>query len=273
MPGPYFAYYQGVAERMVPFLQGRHVAVEQRFRNSLAPTYRRHVQARGRRQWIEISRPDDIVNWARQYAVAFHAHVRPEGPGCWFVLDIDARDLPLAMAQIAALHTLDVLAEHDLSALVKFSGSNGFHLMWNFPSLRGLGGRTIWDFERSIVRSLARCVAERLATDDRAEPVRQAVGDGPLIATSSQDHANRAALLFDEYILKPNVNVRVPYSIHAGSGLVAAPLTRDELSQFDLVLADPDHILMTERSFQLPQHDIAALRPLLARTPQLLPPS
>lgn len=264
MPGPYYDYYRGVAAEMVPFLTGRHVAVEQRFRGAKSATYRRHVQIHGRQQWIEISSPDDIVDWARQYAVAFHAHLKPEGPGCWFVLDIDARELPLVMAQIAALHTLDILAEHELSALVKFSGSNGFHLMWNIPSLRGLGNRTIWDLERAMVRALAQRVAPRLAADDRAEPLRKAVGDAPLIATSSQDHANRAAMLFDEYILKSNVNVRVPYSIHAGSGLVAAPISRDHLAEFDLAMAQPEYVLANIHSVHMPQHDLVALRPLLA---------
>src|SRR5687768_10671561 len=107
MPAPYLAYYTAVADRLVPFLHGRKVAVEQRFAGSPHPVYRRHEGTGAARDWIAIRGAEDIVRWARQYAVAFHAHLKPDGPGCWFVLDIDSRHLDLAMAQLAARHALD----------------------------------------------------------------------------------------------------------------------------------------------------------------------
>ena len=244
MANPFLEYYGAVAERVVPFLRGRKVAVEQRFPGASGPVYRRHEGTGAARGWIRIETSEDVVRWARQYAVAFHAHLKPEGPGCWFVLDIDSRELPLAMARLAALHALDVLAEQGLAALVKFSGSDGFHLMWNMPDLRGLGGRSVWDVERAVVAAVAAQVERRLAVDPAAEPVRAAAGaDGRLIATSSQDAAHKTGLLFDEHILKPNVNARAPWSIHAGSGLVAVPLDRAGLAGFEEGMAAPEAVI------------------------------
>ena len=211
MPAPYVEYYEAIADRIAPFLRGRKVAVEQRFPRSPHPVYRRHEETAGRRDWIRIRDGDDIARWARQYAVAFHGHLKPEGAGCWFLLDIDSRELDLEMARVAALHALDVLDEQDLQALVKFSGSDGFHLMWEMPSLRGLGRQTVWDLERAVVAAVAAEVERRLASDPAAAAVREAVGAaGQLLGTSSQDAENKRALLFDEHILKPNVNARVP---------------------------------------------------------------
>lgn len=264
MPGPDVAYYAAVAERMVPFLRGRKVAVEQRFPGTDHPVYRRHEGGGDTRRWIAIRDAADVERWARQYAVAFHAHLQPNGPGCWFVLDIDGRGLPLAMAQLATLFALDALDAAGLRALVTFSGSDGFHVMWNIPSLRQLGGQSIWDLEQAMVQALADLVGPRLATDPRAAPVRAAVGPGqPLIATGSQDEANKRALLFDKFILKPNVNVRVPYSLHARSGLVALPLDRTDLAAFDDRMAAPAAVMAQPGAAAMPDNDLAAVRQAL----------
>ncbi len=217
MAPPYVGYYEAVAERMLPFLRGRKVAVEQRYPKSAGPIYRRHEETGAGRDWIAIREAGDVTRWARRYAVAFHAHLKPEGAGCWFALDIDSRARPTEMARLAALHALDVLAAQGLAVLVKFSGSDGFHLMWDMPDLRVLGGASIWDIERAVVVAVAAEVEERLTENPAAELIRAAVGaEGRLIATSSQDAAHKEALLFDAHILKPNVNVRVPFSLHAG---------------------------------------------------------
>ncbi len=261
MAPPYVGYYEAVAERMLPFLRGRKVAVEQRYPKSAGPIYRRHEGTGEGRDWITIRDSHDVVRWAGQYAVAFHAHLKPEGPGCWFALDIDSRALPTEMAGLAALHALEVLTRQGLGALVKFSGSDGFHLMWNIPSLRALGGQSIWDVERAVVVAVAAEVEGRLAEDPAAEPIRAAAGsDGRLIATSSQDATHKNVLLFDAHILKPNVNVRVPFSLHAGSGLVALPLDREGLLGFDETMAEPERVAAEVGPVEMPRNDLAAMK-------------
>ncbi len=47
-------YYVAVAERIVPFLAGRKLAVEQRFREGERPVYRRHEGTGAERRWIVI---------------------------------------------------------------------------------------------------------------------------------------------------------------------------------------------------------------------------
>ena len=43
MAARYLDYYTSVADRMLPFLQGRQVAIEQRFPRSKGTVYRRHT--------------------------------------------------------------------------------------------------------------------------------------------------------------------------------------------------------------------------------------
>jgi LigD, primase-polymerase domain len=260
-------YYEAVAERMVPFLVGRKLAVEQRFRAGERPVYRRHEGRGADRRPIAVRDAADVVRWARQRAVAFHAHLKPEGPGAWFFLDIDSRDHSIEMARIGALHALDVVEAAGLRALVKFSGSDGFHLMWEMPDMRALARQDLWAFEREVVQAIADLVERRLATDPRAEPIRAAVGpDAPLVSTNSQleDPRERAALLFDKLILKANANARVPYSLHPASGLASVPLDRAELERFDEAMAAPAAVAADQRRFELPRNDAAAVKRALA---------
>lgn len=261
MPGKYLDYYTKVAERILPFLAGRQIAVEQRFPGSDDLVYRRHTGGGSEDTWIRIADPEALAEWARKYVVGIHAHVRSEDRGAWFAIDIDSRDLPTEMARLAAEHAAAVLEEQSLEPLVKFSGSDGFHLLWDVPDLGGLSDDELWETERAIVRAVACEVERRLENDPRAAPVRAAVGDGkPLITTANADRDNAQALLFDEYILKENANFRVPYSIHPRSGLVTAPLKRDQLASFQPEDATPDAVSSDWPEVPFPRYAIEDVR-------------
>ena len=257
MAAKYLDYYTSVADRMLPFLQGRQVAIEQRFPRTKGIVYRRHTGARGDDTWIRIADRDSLLTWVRQHAVGLHAHIRSEDRGAWFVIDIDSRNLPTEMAQRAAIHAVDVLTEQGIHALVKYSGSDGFHLMWDVPELEGLDDDALWELERAVVRAVACEVERRLATDPEASLIWDTVGVGKqAITTGSADRENPNALLFDEYILKDSANFRVPYSIHPTTGLVAAPLSRSQLEQFRETDASPEAVAAGWPAIPLPRQTI-----------------
>src|SRR5918994_7123022 len=64
MAAKYVDYYTSVADRMLPFLQGRQVAIEQRFPRSKGIVYRRHTGGSGYDTWIRIEDRDALLNWA-----------------------------------------------------------------------------------------------------------------------------------------------------------------------------------------------------------------
>ena len=257
MSARYFDYYAKVADHMLPYLEGRQVAIEQRFPRSKRIVYRRHTGGTGEDTWIRIADRGALLDWARRHVVGFHAHVRSEDRGAWFVIDIDSRVLPTRMAQRGALHALDILAEQGINALVKFSGSDGFHLMWDVPDLVDLEDESLWQLERSVVRAVACEVERRLAGDPQASLIWQTVGTGnQAITTGSADRENPNALLFDEYILKDSANFRVPYSIHPATGLVAAPLSRSQLAAFRPEDASPKAVATHWPAVTLPRHSV-----------------
>jgi hypothetical protein len=261
MAARYVNYYTSVADRMLPFLQGRQVAIEQRFPSSKGIVYRRHTGGSGDDTWIRIADREALLSWARQHAVGLHAHIRSEDRGAWFVIDIDSRNLPTEMAKRAAIHAADVLAEQGIDALVKFSGSDGFHLMWDVPDLDGLEDDALWELERAVVRAVA-CKVERLLADDpQAALIWDTVGAGnQAITTGSADRENPNALLFDEYILKDSANFRVPYSIHPATGLVAAPLSRSQLATFHERDASPEAVAADWPVISLPRQTVGDIQ-------------
>ncbi len=264
MPARYLDYYSQVADRLVPFLQGRKVAIEQRFPGSKELVYRRHTGADEDDTWIRIADRDALVHWARQYAEGLHAHIRSEDRGAWFVIDIDSRHLPAEMALLSATHAAEVLGEQGIEPLVKFSGSDGYHVMWDAPDLDGISDDQLWDLERAVVRSVACEVERRLQNDPASAPIRTAVGEGrPLITTGSADRDNPRALLFDEYILKDNANFRLPYSVHPRTGLVNVPLNSEQRATFRPEDATPDSVAADWPLVTLPAYSIANVQAAL----------
>ena len=115
------------------------------------------------------------------------------------------------------------------------------------------------------MRAVACEVERRLETDDRAGPIREAVGDGkPLITTGSADRDNPHALLFDQFILKENANFRVPYSIHPTTGLAAIPVRHKDLDTFDPDQATPEKVVASPARETLPRSSIADVRKAVA---------
>ena len=261
MAAKYLDYYSSVADRLLPFLPGRQIAVEQLFPRSHEIVYRRHTGGSGDDTWISIADRDSLLAWARQHVVGLHGHIRSEDRGAWFVIDIDSRALPIEMARIAAIHAADVLAAQGIASLVKFSGSDGFHLMWDVPDLGGIDDAELWELERAVVRAVACEVERRLAGDPDASPIRDAVGEGkPAITTGSADRENSNALLFDEYILKDNANFRLPYTVHPTTGLVAVPINRADLAAFRPDDATPDAVAAGWPAVSLPRHTLSDVR-------------
>lgn len=261
MPGKYYTYYQQVADRMAPYLAGRRVSIEHRYPGSQHLVFRRHPSGADSTQWIYIDEPQQIVDWVWQYAEGFHGHIRAEDGSAWFVLDIDARSLPLDMARLATRDAAGILAQQGLAPLIKFSGSNGFHLMWNVPDSNELSDAALWEIEQRVVAAVA-CEVERLLeADAAAAPIRDAVGPGKLlITTSSADREQRGGLLFDQLILKDNAPFRVPFSVHPKSGLVSVPLRVEELETFDPARATPEVVAEAWAALPIPDYPLQQVR-------------
>ena len=219
------SYYDAIASKLLPFLRGRRVGVRHTFDHT--PVFRRHWPSG---QWIRIEDARALREIVRRHGYEFFPHLESEND-LWFALDIDVRAVPLALGTHVVRTALDVLEEREVKYLLTFSGSNGFHVRWEFAS-KGIPHHR-WQFLRRIVRSIQSETESRL----QGMPIRKKLsphipkGD-PLTELSAADKEAQHSILFDELILKPQATIRAPFSAHMKHRWVAIPLDTQHLSSF-----------------------------------------
>jgi DNA primase len=221
MPDPHIvAYYERMAPTLLPFLAGRRVSLRQVFDGR--PIFRRHTESG---DWIHIADRDALMYWVQRDARAFFPELMGDDGTLWFALDVDRRRQPLAQAATVARAICTVLDERALPYLLKFSGADGFHVLWSFGPVTDetFAPLTAWEFERDVVRALR----------DRAEALLAANGmPGPLTTCDAHDRAHADLVLVDELILHHKASIRAPYALHERTGLVSVPVDPAALAAF-----------------------------------------
>jgi DNA primase len=186
------------------------------------PIFRRHTESG---DWIHIADRDALMHWVQRDALAFFPELMGDDGTLWFALDVDRRRQPLAQAAAVARAICTVLDERALPYLFKFSGADGFHVLWSFGPVTDetFAPLTAWEFERDVVRALR----------DRAEALLAANGmPGPLTTCDARDRAGADLVLVDELILHHKASIRAPYSLHERTGLVSVPIDPAALAAF-----------------------------------------
>lgn len=234
-------HWEAKAELTLPFLTGRAVGMQLKFGDKVI--FRRHVRGGG---FIRVESREELLKWARQHCYSFHPHL--EDDVFCFALDIDRRtdEMPFALAQLAAAEMAAELDELGWQYLLKFSGHRGFHCFWGFEreELRETAGDDVWGFTRGIIRFLRQRLEERLQAHRRRGEFEAVLGPGqPFTVTNSADREHARSLLLDENIVHDKGSLRSPWSVHPESGLVALPLTPDELGAFRPEDAEPAKVL------------------------------
>lgn len=243
------AYYESVADKILPFLRGRRVAVRHTFDHTAV--FRRHptprlLALRGagptpllrklrgtswpEPQWIYVPNRTVLLEIVRQHGYEFFPHLEGE-KDLWFALDLDVRAVPLRLGIVAVRTTLDILDERKVQYLLTFSGGNGFHIRWAFAPL-GIPAKK-WQFLRAIVRNLREETERRLQdSSHRAAFYRHIPRGDPITELNAMDKAAQRSILFDELILKKQATIRAPFSLHMQRRWVAIPLTPKRLERF-----------------------------------------
>jgi hypothetical protein len=168
-----------------------------------------------------------VLAWVQRDAQAFFPELVGDDGALWFALDIDRRHRPLADAATVAgaMAICAVLDALELPYLLKFSGADGFHVLWSFGPVTAaaFAPRTAWAFERDVVGALR----------ERAETHLANAGlPSPAATCDARDRARADLVLIDALILHDKATIRAPYSLHEGSRLVSVPLAPTALAGF-----------------------------------------
>jgi bifunctional non-homologous end joining protein LigD len=223
-------YYESVAERMLPHLQGRPVSLAraptgvtgelffQKHDDQLAIP---HVRKLPERLWpqhaplLEVSTAQALLACAQMNVVEFHtwnARARSIDKPDRIVFDLDPGEgTPWQQVQEAALLVRALLKELGLQCWLKTSGGKGLHVV--VPLAPRLDDDAVKAFSQAVVQHLARTI-----------PTRFVAKSGP---------KNRVGKLFVDYLRNGHgATTAAAFSARARPGLgVSMPIAWEQLAE------------------------------------------
>lgn len=227
--GEVVAYYQLIAERMLPFIAGRALSVERfpqgiggkGFMQKNAPDHypedlvRRHEvpkEGGGTTVYPVVNTAGGIAYFANFGAITFHVPsvlIADEEHPDWVVWDLDPPPGRVDLVRAAATAMRPILEDHGIPTLPLASGSKGYHLRARLTP--------VLDIE--AVAGIARGIAA----------VASATNDD--LMTVAFRKADRGGRVFVDWLRNSGRSTSVvPWSLRPRSGApVAAPLSWDEL--------------------------------------------
>jgi bifunctional non-homologous end joining protein LigD len=246
--GDVFAYYESVADAILPYLAGRALTVE-RFPKGLAdqgfmqknvpehyPDYiGRHStpkQEGGTTVYPVVDGPEAISFFANQGVITFHVPpvlVHDLDHPDWVIWDLDPSNRDMASVRRAAHSMREVLEAHGVPTLPMTSGSRGYHL-------------------RARLRPTAD--AETVAEMARGVAVLAAAAHPDLLTVEFRKK-NRGSRVFVDWLRNaPYATAVAPWSLRARPNApVATPLTWEYVDS-----VDPDGITMAD-GIERSRHD------------------
>jgi bifunctional non-homologous end joining protein LigD len=231
--GDVVAYYQLVAERMLPFVEGRALTVERfprgiggpGFMQKNAPDHypddiigRHEVpkEGGGTTVYPVVDSAEGIVYFANLGVITFHVppvKIADEVHPDWAIWDLDPPTDSFDLVREAALAMRSVLEDFGIPTLPLASGSKGYHLRARLLSTLEV------DAVSGVVRGLAALAAA--AHDD--------------LMTLAFRKADRGERVFVDWLRNtPRSTSVAPWSLRPRNGApVAAALTWDEVESVD----------------------------------------
>jgi DNA primase len=249
-------YYNKVADKILPFFEGRDIDVNQIFDHE--EVFRRHEK--DGQSWIRIKDKKRLAFWTDWHAWSFYPHLEGD-KDLWFVLDIDPNKCDFECVKIASFALVEILESLDLKYLLKFSGNKGFHFLFSLGEPpKKLAGEKIWEFERGLISYLRGKLEDKLQkSKDRDKFEKFLKKDDPITIDKSSDQKEHNLILLDKLILHEKANIRSPYSLHEKTKLVSLPINKEQIIDFEPKKeADPKNAAKFPKA-EMPQNDIGKL--------------
>jgi len=244
-------YYDSVSELILPFLKGRRIGIKQIFGKEVI--YRRHMP--DKTHWIYIDNKKDLLFWVKWHGWSFFPHLDSE-ENLWFAMDIDKRKVDFRGVKIASYFMSQILKELKINFLVKFSGANGFHFLWQYKKPLSVKTKP-WQFEHKTIEFLQKILEERLQKSKYKNYFYKFLKPtDPITFRSANDPKNDRSILIDEYILKQKATIRAPYSLHEKTKLVSIPIKHSLILSFEPEKdALPKKVLNYKEKISLPYNN------------------
>lgn len=231
--GDVVAYYESVADRMLPFLTDRALTVERypkgtaekgfmqknapdHFGENLIDRHEVPKEGGGTTVYPVVSNVEAIAEFANLGVITFHvppSTVSNEDHPDWAIWDLDPPSGAFDIVREAARQMREVLGSFGISTVLMTSGSNGYHLRARLDPVAD--GGTVSDVARGTAALAAAAHPEDLT-----------------LAFRKKERGDR---VFVDWLRNtPYSTSVVPWSLRARSGApVAVPISWDELDAID----------------------------------------
>lgn len=231
--GEVVAYYESVAGRMLPFVEGRALTVERypkgtgskgfmqknapdHFGDELIDRHEVPKEEGGTTVYPVVNGGEAIAQFANLGVITFHvppSTVDDEWHPDWAIWDLDPPSGEVDLVRSCAFLMRDALEEFGISTVLMTSGSNGYHLRARLEPTTDAG----------TVAGIARGTSALAAAKH---------SDEMTLAFRKAERGNR---VFVDWLRNaPYSTSVVPWSLRARSGApVAVPISWDELDDID----------------------------------------
>jgi|Deesub1362A_J573_1020465.scaffolds.fasta_scaffold00016_32 DNA primase/predicted transcriptional regulator len=271
-------YYPSVAEAMVPYLKERATSTVKVFSdekdpfNNLKPLFVRYSRYKPKKTPIIIETVDELLRYVNAHAIDFipYVHKLNSSEPDWLILDLDAglefrrHEKGFDLVKLAAKKVIEVLEYHEITPCIKFSGSRGIQIWAALDNGKLPPGDKFAQY-RNLAIVIQRMTEQAIQDSDVADEFYQITKKNKPITTSTVAKKEERAdqILIDWSSMKPNGDVRAPFSIHYKTGLVSCPISKHHLIDFKISEAEPktvaENINKLRKDFEIVKSDPSLL--------------
>jgi len=253
-------YYPIVSNLILPYLKDRPTSVVKVFSGKnnpieeIDPIFVRYAKYKPKPQYIVINSSDKLMEYVHDHCIDFipYVHKLNANEPDLFVLDLDAgkkiieKESGFTFLKYITKELYDMLIEFEINPMIKFSGSRGFQIWAKFDNSKFKSKEDLFAQYRRLAVKIQNLLEKRLQEKRKIiEEEFPEFKELKQFTTSQVAHKEEREdkVLVDWSSMKPQGDVRAPFSMHYKTGLVSVPLFKEEIDEFSVLEAEPMNLI------------------------------
>jgi DNA primase len=253
-------YYPIVSNLILPYLKDRPTSVVKIFSGKnnpieeTDPIFVRYAKYKPKPQHIVINSSDKLMEYVHDHCIDFipYVHKLNANEPDLFVLDLDAgkkifeKESGFTFLKYITKELYDMLIEFEINPMIKFSGSRGFQIWAKFDNSKFKSKEDLFAQYRRLAVKIQNLLEKRLQEKRKImEEEFPEFKELKQFTTSQVAHKEEREdkVLVDWSSMKPQGDVRAPFSMHYKTGLISVPLFKEEIDEFSVLEAEPMNLI------------------------------
>jgi len=253
-------YYPIVSNLILPYLKDRPTSVVKVFSGKnnpieeIDPIFVRYAKYKPKTQHIVINSSDKLMEYVHDHCIDFipYVHKLNANEPDLFVLDLDAgkkiieKESGFLFLKYITKELYDMLIEFEINPMIKFSGSRGFQIWAKFDNSKFKSKEDLFAQYRRLAVKIQNLLEKRL--QEKRKIIEEEFPEFKELkefTTSQVAHKEEREdkVLVDWSSMKPQGDVRAPFSMHYKTGLISVPLFKEEIDEFSVLEAEPMNLI------------------------------